>query len=63
MVISIVMEEVMKGTETPAEQTPGPWVVEVTIAGCTFRRRATRRRDLLGIGLLAPAQLSPSSAA
>ena len=53
----------MKNTGTPAEQTPGPWVVEVTIAGCTFRRRATRRRDLLGIGLLAPAQLSPSSAA
>ena len=27
-----------------------PWVVELKIAGCTIRRRAVRRRHLLGIG-------------
>jgi hypothetical protein len=32
----------------------GPWVVELRIPGCTIRRRATRRRNLLGVvgGLL-----------
>lgn len=38
-----------------AAREPGPWVVELKIAGCTIRRRAARRRHLLGIGDLVPA--------
>lgn len=36
-------------TKTPAGHQPGPWVVELKIAGCTIRRRAARRRHLLGL--------------
>lgn len=43
----------MDSTTGPTQQQPGPWLVELKIAGCTIRRRAARRRDLLilpGIG-------------
>lgn len=39
----------MDSTAAPARQQPGPWVVELRIAGCTIRRRAARRRHLLGL--------------
>lgn len=40
-----------------ADGRPGPWVVEMNIAGYTIRRRAARRRYLLGrlVGLPARA--------
>jgi hypothetical protein len=33
------------------------WVVELNIAGITIRRRARKRRQLLGPGFLAPRAL------
>ena len=36
--------------ERQAGPNVGPWVVELKIAGCTFRRRAARRRHLLDPG-------------
>lgn len=48
----------MDSTTTPAQQQPGPWVVELKIAGCTIRRRAARRRHLLGLpGITGPISL------
>ncbi len=40
------------------------WVVELNIAGVTIRRRARKRRHLLGLGRLAPRHLvgSPGAA-
>lgn len=41
------------GTDSRPGAAPapaGPWVVEVKIAGCTIRRRTTRRRNLIGLG-------------
>lgn len=59
MVISIVMVQageeaegiVDSVTETAPERPRRvpPWLVELNIAGCTIRRRAVRRRDLLGL--------------
>ena len=47
----------MDTTATPAQQ-PGPWVVELKFAGCTIRRRAARRRHLLGLpGIGGPVSL------
>jgi hypothetical protein len=52
------MEAVMNSTATPARQQAGPWVVELKIAGCTIRRRAARRRHLLGLpGIGGPVSL------
>ncbi len=40
------------------------WVVELNIAGITIRRRARKRRHLLGPGFMAPrASMRPSGAA
>jgi hypothetical protein len=43
------MEEVMESTGSPGGRQAGPWVVELKIAGCTIRRRAAKRRNLLGL--------------
>lgn len=39
------------------------WVVELNIAGITVRRRARKRRHLLGPGLMVPRKLMRSAGA
>lgn len=40
------------------------WIVELNIAGIRIRRRADKRRHLLGLGLLVPRPVArPSGAA
>lgn len=47
--------------EAPRAESHG-WLVELNIAGHTIRRRAGRRRHLLGVGSL-PVRLQPSGTA